>query len=129
MSAYQIKNLKEIENSAEQFGLAPSLEARFARKALESEKSGLSYQRLAPSFRGPFGHRHERQEETYVVVSGSGRVKLEDEIRDLRQWDAVRVAPQTARAFEAGPDGLELLVFGAGESGDAETLPDWWPAE
>jgi len=129
VGAYKIANLKELENSAERFGLAPNLEARFARSALEAEKSGLSYQRLAPSFRGPFGHRHEQQEETYVVVSGSGRVKLEDEVCELRQWDAVRVAPRTARAFEAGPDGLELLVFGAGASGDAETLADWWPAE
>ena len=129
MSAYGIKNLKEIENSAERFGLAPNLEARFARKALESERSGLSYQRLAPSFRGPFGHRHEQQEETYVVLSGSGRVKLEDGVHELRQWDAVRVAPQTARGFAAGPAGLELLVFGAGESGDTEMLSDWWPAE
>ena len=129
MSAYQIKNLKELENSAERFGLAPNIEARFARQALESERSGLSYQRLAPGFRPPTGHRHEQQEETYVVVSGSGRVKIGDEIHELRQWDAVRVAPETPRAFEAGPDGLELLVFGAGAGGDAEMLPDWWPVE
>jgi mannose-6-phosphate isomerase-like protein (cupin superfamily) len=128
VSGYSIANLKELENSAERFGLAPNIEARFARAALEAERSGLSYQRLAPNFRGPFGHRHEQQEETYVVVSGSGRVKLEDDVRDLRRWDAVRVAPRTARGFEAGPDGLELLVFGAGESGDTEMLSDWWPA-
>jgi quercetin dioxygenase-like cupin family protein len=129
VSAYKIANLKEIENSAERFGLAPNVEARFARGALEAEKSGMSYQRFAPNFRGPFGHRHEQQEETYVVVSGGGRVKLEDEVHELRQWDALRVAPETARGFEAGPDGLELLVFGAGESGDTEMLSDWWPAE
>jgi mannose-6-phosphate isomerase-like protein (cupin superfamily) len=129
VSGYAIANLKELENSAERFGLAPNIEARFGRTALESERSGLSYQRLAPNFRGPFGHRHEQQEETYVVVAGSGRVKLEDEVRDLRQWDAIRVAPQTARGFEAGPDGLELLAFGAGEAGDTEMLSDWWPAE
>lgn len=128
MSAYEIANLKELEDSAVAFGLAPNIEARFARKALGAERSGLSYQRLAPHFRAPTGHRHERQEETYVVVSGSGRVRLEDEVRDLRQWDAVRVAPQTARGFEAGPEGMELLVFGAGESGDVEMLSDWWPA-
>ena len=129
MADYTLVNLKEVEDQAPRFGLAPNIEARMARVALGLQHSGVSYQRLAPSFRGPFGHRHEQQEETYVVVSGSGRVKLEDEVCELRQWDAVRVAPRTARAFEAGPDGLELLVFGAGASGDAETLADWWPAE
>jgi mannose-6-phosphate isomerase-like protein (cupin superfamily) len=126
MSDYKIANLKEIDDSAVEFGLSPNLEARFARKALEAERSGISYQRMAPNFRGPFGHRHEAQEETYVVVSGSGRVKLADGVHELGQWDAIRVAPATARGFEAGPDGMELLVFGAGESGDAEVLQDWW---
>ena len=126
MSDYKITNLKELKDSAVEFGLAPNLEARFARKALEAERSGISYQRLAPNFRGPFGHRHEAQEETYVVIGGSGRVKLDDGVHALRQWDALRVAPKTGRGFEAGPDGLEFLVFGAGESGDAEVLQDWW---
>ena len=128
MGAYKIANLKELENSAERFGLAPNLEARFARSALEAEKSGLSYQRLAPSFRGPFGHRHEQQEEIYVVVGGSGRVKLDDEIVEVRPLDAIRVSPQTMRQFEAGPDGLEVLAFGGplrGEN-DAEIVQDWW---
>src|SRR5947207_12874767 len=96
------------------------MEARFARKPLEAERSGISYQRLAPGFRGPFGHRHAEQEETYVVVSGGGRVKLEDGVHELRQWDALRVAPRTGRGFEAGPNGMELLVFGAGTSRGAE---------
>jgi quercetin dioxygenase-like cupin family protein len=126
MSDYKIVNLKEIEDSAVKFGQAPGLEARFGRGPLEAERSGISYQRLAPDFRGPFGHRHEEQEETYVVVGGSGRVKLGDGVHELRQWDSLRVAPQTARGFEAGPDGLELLVFGAGASGDAQLLHDWW---
>lgn len=126
MSDYKIANLKELKDSAVEFGLAPDLEARFGRKALEAERSGISYQRLAPNFRGPFGHRHEAQEETYVVVGGSGRAKLDDGVHELRQWDAVRVAPSTARGFEAGPDGLEFIAFGAGDSGDAEMLSDWW---
>jgi uncharacterized cupin superfamily protein len=126
MSDYKITNLKELKDSAVEFGLAPSLEARFGRKALEAERSGISYQRLAPNFRGPFGHRHAAREETYVVVAGGGRVKLEDGVHELRQWDALRVAAKTGRGFEAGPDGLELLVFGAGDSGDAEVLQDWW---
>jgi uncharacterized cupin superfamily protein len=124
---YAVVNLKELEDSAVQFGLSPQVEARFGRKALGAEASGLSYQRLAPGFRQSFGHRHGAQEETYVVLSGSGRVRLGDEVRDVRPLDAIRVAPPVARAFEAGPDGLELLAFGAGASGDAEILSDFWP--
>jgi hypothetical protein len=128
MSAYTIANLKEIEDSAVTFGYSPDLESRFARKALETEQVGLSYQRLAPNVRGPFGHLHKQQEELYVVVGGSGRVKLDDDVREIKQWDAVRVAPQISRCFEAGPDGLEVLAFGGGAGGveDAEVLPDWW---
>jgi len=129
MADYAIKNIMELDNMAEQFGLAPDLEARFGRKALGAEKGGFSFQRLAPNFRAPFGHHHKVQEETYVVVEGGGRVKLEDDIVDIKQWDAIRVAPTTRRGFEAGPDGLAFLVFGAGEGGDAETLEDFWPAE
>jgi mannose-6-phosphate isomerase-like protein (cupin superfamily) len=125
---YAIKNIKEIDDSAVQFGLSPNLEARFGRKPLEAEKSGFSYQRLAPNFRQPFGHRHKDQEETYIVISGSGRAKLEEEVVELRQWDALRVPPETRRAFEGGPEGLEYVVFGAGEGGDTDTIDDFWPA-
>jgi mannose-6-phosphate isomerase-like protein (cupin superfamily) len=125
---YAIKNIKEIDDSAVQFGLSPKLEARFGRKPLAAERSGFSYQRLAPNFRQPFGHRHKDQEETYIVISGSGRAKVEDEVIELRQWDALRVPPETARGFEGGPDGIEFLVFGAGEGGDTDTIDDFWPA-
>jgi hypothetical protein len=100
-------NLKEVEDFAPKFGFAPNLEARFATPALELEKSGISYQRLAPNFRVPFGHRHKQQEELYVLVGGSARIKLDDEIIDLKQWDAVRVPPEKMRGFEGGPDGAE----------------------
>ena len=53
-------------------------------------------------------------------------MKIEDEVRDLHQWDALRFAPEVARGFEAGPDGLELLVVGFGEGGDAEMLEHFW---
>jgi uncharacterized cupin superfamily protein len=124
---YTIKNIKEIDDSAEQFGLSPELEARFGRKELGSERSGVSYQRLAPNFRQPFGHRHADQEETYIVVGGSGRAKVGDEVVELRRWDALRVSPETARAFEGGEGGLELVVFGAGEAGDTDMIDDFWP--
>ena len=126
MGGYQIVNLKEVENSAEQFGLSPDLEARFARKPLGAERSGISYQRLAPNFRMPFGHNHEDQEETYVVLSGGGCIKLDDEVVDVKAWDVVRIAPATMRAPEAGPEGMELLCYGAGRAGDTEPQPGWW---
>jgi quercetin dioxygenase-like cupin family protein len=129
MSDYTIVNLKDVEDMAPRFGLAPGLESRFARVALECEKGGVTYFRLEPGYRIPFGHRHAEQEEVYVVVSGGARVKLEDEVRELGPWDAVRIAPTTMRGLEAGPDGAEVLAFGAGPPRDADTDPAWWPAE
>lgn len=127
MGGYTRKNLKEdVEDQAPNFGLAPDMEARFANKALELEHAGISLQRLAPGARAPFGHRHESQEEVYVVVGGGGRMKLGDEEIEVRRWDAIRVAGSTMRAFEAGPDGLELLAYGAPSSNDVEMEQGWW---
>ncbi|MBA2564163.1 MAG: hypothetical protein H0V09_01915 [Gemmatimonadetes bacterium] len=131
MAGFTIVNLKQVEDQAPKFGLAPSLEARFATVPLGLEKSGVSYQRLAPNFRVPFGHRHKLQEEIYVVLSGSARAKLDDEIVELRAWDAIRVSNDTMRSFEAGADGAEVLVFGAPHTGppgqgDGEVTPSWW---
>ena len=108
--------------------MSPDLEARFARDALDAERLALSYQRLAPGFRMPFGHRHGEQEEVYVVVGGSGRVKLGDDVVDVRPWDVVRVAKETMRAFEAGPGGLEFLAVGTPKTGggDADVVHGWW---
>jgi mannose-6-phosphate isomerase-like protein (cupin superfamily) len=130
MAQYTLANLKEVEDSAPRFGYAPNMEARFAASSLDLDNSAISYQRLAPGFRQPFGHKHERQEELYVVVRGGGRVKLDDEIVDLRQWDAVRVPPETIRCFEGGSEGMEFLAFGAPNTGppeeDTQPLPGWW---
>jgi mannose-6-phosphate isomerase-like protein (cupin superfamily) len=130
VSAYTKTNIRELEDSALKYGLAPAMEARFARDALDCERSGLSLQRVGPNERQPWGHRHKDSEEVYVVVAGSGRANLDSEIVTLRQWDAVRVAPGTMRSFEAGPDGLEFLAFGAGTAGldDVESEPGWWPS-
>ncbi len=131
MTGFTITNLKGLDDAAIGFGLSPGLEARFASEALGCAVTGLSYQRYAPGVRAPFGHRQKEQEELYVVVGGSGRIKLDEEIHELRRWDVVRVAPEVMRAVEGGPDGLELLAFGAPRTGpgDGETVPGWWPAD
>jgi mannose-6-phosphate isomerase-like protein (cupin superfamily) len=129
MSNYAKKNIKELDDMAPQFGLSPQVEARFGRKALDAQKGGFSYQRLEADFRQPFGHTHKEQEEIYVVLEGGGRMKIGDEIIDVTQWDSIRVSPGTPRAFEAGGDGITFLAFGAGESGDADMIENFWPAE
>ena len=127
MADYTVVNLKEVEDQAPKFGLSPQLEMRMARVALGLQNSGVSYQRLAPNLRLPFGHKHKNQEEIYVLVSGGARIKLDDEVVDLKPFDAVRVAKDTMRSFEAGPEGAELIAIGApGGPGDADTDPEWW---
>ena len=125
-ASYTIKNLRDVEDSAPQFGLSEVQEARFANEALEASDTGLSFHAVKPGQRQSFGHRHENAEEVYVVLGGSGRVKLDDEVLDIGSLDALRVSPPVARAFEAGPDGLELLAFGPRRKGDGEMLPGWW---
>jgi len=129
MADYTLVNLKtDVEDQAPKFGFAPNLESRFARRTLQLEKSGLSYYRVAPGYRIPFGHYHGEQEEVYLIVGGSARMKLDDEIVDLKQWDALRVPAEVTRGFEAGPDGAEIVAFGAPstENQDAEMVQDWW---
>src|SRR3954469_23464275 len=111
---FTLTNIKQdLEDIGSVFNGAPDLEFRAATKALGLRQSALSYQRVPPGVRFPYGHTHETQEEVYVVVCGSGRMKLDGEIVELREWDAVRVPPGTWRGYEAGPDGLEMLVIGA----------------
>ncbi|MGZ4380463.1 MAG: cupin domain-containing protein [Gaiellaceae bacterium] len=128
MSGYTKTNLRtDVVDQAPNFGMPAELEARFARTALGGETLGLSLLTLAPGFRIPFGHKHEAQEEVYVVLRGSARVKVEDEIVELGEWDAIRFDRNTMRAVEAGPDGVEYLAFGAGDdTRDAEIAQDWW---
>jgi mannose-6-phosphate isomerase-like protein (cupin superfamily) len=129
VAGYTRRNLSgDIEDSAQKFGMGEVLEAHFARDDLEAEQTGVSLQRLKPNARLPFGHRHATQEEIYVIVSGAGRMKLDDEVIDVRQWDAIRVAKETVRGFEAGPEGLDLIAFGAPHTGpqDAEMMMGWW---
>ena len=113
------RNLKaDLADVGSNFDGSPDLQCHLARDALELEHSGLSHQRIPPGYRFPYGHTHKTQEEVYVVVRGSGRMKLDDEIVALAEWDAVRVPPGVWRGYEAGPDGLELLVIGAPSLGE-----------
>jgi mannose-6-phosphate isomerase-like protein (cupin superfamily) len=126
------RNLKaDLEDVGSNFDGPPDLEFRMATKALALEQSGLSYQSVPPDYRFPYGHTHQTQEEVYVVLRGSGRMKLDDEVVELEEWDAVRVPPGTWRGYEAGSEGLEILVIGApnlGDDprGDVEGRRDWW---
>ena len=132
---FTLRNLKEdLEDIGPGFAGPPDLEFRAATKPLELEQSALSYQSLPAGCRFPYGHTHERQEEVYVVVRGGGRMKLDDEIIELRQWDAVRVPPGTWRGYEAGSAGLEILVtgaphLGADPRGDVDGQRDWWAGD
>ncbi len=127
MPDYAIVNLLEIDDSVE--GKVPGLEGRFGRKLLGSRDLGVSHWRYAPDTRNPVGHSHREQEEAYVVVAGSGRVLLDDEVREIRQWDVVRIAPAVVRAFASGPDGLELIAVGGPkpEGGDGMPTEVAWP--
>jgi mannose-6-phosphate isomerase-like protein (cupin superfamily) len=123
---YTHKKLEDVKDSAPEFGLDEGMEARFAKNDLDAEQTGVSHHRLGAGKRQPFGHKHEDAEEVYVVITGSGRVKLDDEIVEIETLDAIRVSPGVTRAFEAGSDGLEVLAVGPRRDGDGEVIPGWW---
>jgi mannose-6-phosphate isomerase-like protein (cupin superfamily) len=128
MANYTKLNLRgDVEDQAPKFGM-DDLEFHTARAPLEMENGGLSFLRIAPNYRMPFGHHHGEQEEVYVLVNGSARLKLDDEIVELEPWDAVRIQKDTMRNLEGGPDGAEIILFGAPNagSGDAQMTQDWW---
>jgi mannose-6-phosphate isomerase-like protein (cupin superfamily) len=126
MPDYTLKNLKEVDDLAA--GRGGDIEARFGRKQLGAQQVGVSYFRYGPGFRAPYGHHHKVQEEAYVVVGGSGRIRLDDEIVELKQCHTIRVAPEVVRGFEGGPDGIELIAIGGKrpEEGDGVMIQDWW---
>jgi len=123
---YTLRNLRDVEDLAVKGGFSETQEARFPRAELGLETLGLSYQVVKPGKRHAFGHRHAEAEEVYVVLAGAGRCRLDDEIVDVRPLDALRVGPSVVRAFEAGAEPLELLVFSAYAPGDAELVSDFW---
>jgi uncharacterized cupin superfamily protein len=124
---YTHLNLEEVEDSAPEFGLGDKQEARFANGAMGTEQTGLSFHRIKPGQRQGFAHHHEEAEEVYVVLGGSGRVKLDDDVIELGPRDAVRVEGPVTRAFEAGEVGIEILAFGPRRDDDrGEILNGWW---
>jgi mannose-6-phosphate isomerase-like protein (cupin superfamily) len=126
-SPYTHMSVLDVEDAAEKFGMSESQESRFAFADYEAEQTGFALHRFKPGKRQPFGHRHDEAEEVYFVVSGSGRVKLDDDVLELRALEAVRVSPGVMRAFEAGPDGLEILAFGPRRGDDrGEIVQGWW---
>lgn len=126
MPPYTIKNLMDVDNSAA--ARTSNMEMRLGRSHIESEHLGVTHVRYAPGFRATLGHHHVEQEEAYVVVSGAGRVKLDDEVVEIKQWDVVRVSPPVVRAFAAGPEGMELIAIGSDRpaDGDGVLVKDWW---
>lgn len=123
---YTQVSLADVEDVAPGNGFGDHWEARAPRAALEAEDTGLTHVRLHPGKHSPFAHRHANAEEVYVILSGSGRIKLDDHVAEVRPLDAVRVAPEVVRAFEAGAEGLEYLAFGTHHSGDGEVVGDPW---
>jgi len=125
-SDYTHRNLESVEDMAAKHGFSEIGEVRFATGDLDAEQTGFSHHRLKPNARQGFGHKHDEAEEVYVVIAGSGTVKLDDEVVELTRFDAVRVAPEVTRAFEGGDDGMEFIAFGRRVEGDGEILPGWW---
>ena len=122
--SHTVKNLREVDDMAPKFGFDAVQEARFCWRDLDAEQTGLAFMRVKPGQRQAFAHKHDAAEEIYVVVGGSGRIKLDDDIIDLGPMDAVRIAPGVARALEGGPDGIEYIAFGPHHEGDGEILKD-----
>jgi quercetin dioxygenase-like cupin family protein len=127
MDNYTRVNLMELEDSVA--GRAEGIEGRFGRGPMGAQDVGVSHWRYAPGFRSTMGHRHREQEEAYLVISGSGEMMLDGDVIELGQWDLVRVAPTTVRAFAAGPDGMEVIAVGGPkpEGGDGEPGEVAWP--
>jgi mannose-6-phosphate isomerase-like protein (cupin superfamily) len=124
--SYTKRRLTDVDDSAVKAGFSEIQEARFATGDLDAEDTGVSYHHVRPASRQAFGHKHEDAEEVYVVLSGSGRVKLDDDVVELERLDALRVSPSVIRCFESGQEGLELIAFGPRREGDGEVIPGWW---
>ncbi len=129
MADHTLTNLRDVEDSAPKLGVDAQQEIRFSQEALNAERTGVSLMRVKPGQRPAIAHRHDEAEEVYVIVSGSGRIKLDDDIVEVRPLDAIRIAPPVTRALEGGPEGIEYLAFGAAHEADGAVLPieEFWP--
>jgi mannose-6-phosphate isomerase-like protein (cupin superfamily) len=116
---YTLKNLREVEDMAATQGFGEAQEARFPMRDLDAAATGIALLRVKPGQRQPFAHRHNEAEEIYVVIAGSGKLKIDDEIVEVSELDAIRFDPDVGRAIEAGPDGI---AFGPRHEGDAEVI-------
>ena len=129
MADYTLLNLRsDIDDMAPKYGMGDGIEAHFGREPLGLQNSGMSYFKLGPDYKLPFGHSHSEQEEIYLVVSGTARLKLDDEEIELGPLDAVRIPVSVTRGMAAGPDGAEIVVFGAPDTDnkDIEMVPDFY---
>jgi mannose-6-phosphate isomerase-like protein (cupin superfamily) len=126
MADYTHKNLSDVKDAAPGFGFGEMGHVRFAKDDLDAQRTGITHVQLNPGTRMPFGHKHDEAEEIYVVIAGSGRMKMDDEIVEIVELDAIRISPETARGFEAGPEGISLIAVGARHDGDGEVLQNWW---
>jgi len=122
--SYTIKNLREVADQAPGFGFEEHQEARFATDEFDADQTGFAFMRVKPGKRQGFAHRHENAEEVYVILAGSGKLKLDDEVLDVGPLDAIRIAPPVTRQFEAGADGLEFIAFGPRHKGDGEIITE-----
>ena len=128
MSDYTIVNLDDVENVAPRFQMPEGMDVRFPKRMLGCTIGAVGVEKLPAGVRTPFGHTHTEQEEIYVIAEGSGRIRLDDEVRELRQWDVLRIGPGVMRNLEGGPEGITLIAFGAplGEQNDGNLVPGWW---
>ena len=124
--AYTIKNLREVEDVAAKHGFSDMQQARFPLEDLDAEATGMGLITVKPGQRQPFAHKHDQAEEVYVVLSGSGKIKLDDELIEISEMDAIRMSPGVGRSLEAGPDGIEVLAVGPRHADDAEILKEFW---
>lgn len=126
MADYTRVNLNEVEDLAARHGFGDRQEARFPREALGLEASAMAQIVVKPGQRQPFAHRHDTAEEVHVIVSGSGRLKVDEEIVDVAPQDVIRIGPHATRQFEAGPEGLAYVVFSPRAESDAEIVQGFW---
>lgn len=123
MADHNVVRVADVQDQSANLGLDPEkFEIRFMRNDLGCEHCGVSFLRFSPGFT-PEGHRHKRQEEIYVVVSGRVQANLGDEVVELEPWMALRVPPETPRGLRAvGDEDAIVIAVGAPNTGPGDGL-------